>query len=45
MKDGPADDDMTLEIPYHWARRLRNKEAASGKIWWRSKSVDGSTCE
>ena len=38
-------DDLPVEILDRQVRRLRNKEFASVKVFWRSQSIDRSTWE
>ena len=38
-------DDVLVEILDHQVRRLRNKEVASLKVLWSSRSVEGTTWE
>ncbi|WMV29946.1 hypothetical protein MTR67_023331 [Solanum verrucosum] len=38
-------EDVPVEILDRQVRRLRNKEVASIKVWWRSQSVEGATWE
>ena len=45
VKDSLSYKDIPVEILDRQVRRLRNKEAASIKVWWRSQSVEGATWE
>ncbi|WMV50627.1 hypothetical protein MTR67_044012 [Solanum verrucosum] len=36
IKDSLSDEDVPVEILDRQVRRLRNKEVASVKVWWRS---------
>ncbi|WMV14084.1 hypothetical protein MTR67_007469 [Solanum verrucosum] len=45
VKDSLSYEDVPVEILDRQVRRLRNKEAASVKLLWRSQSVDGATWE
>ncbi|WMV41893.1 hypothetical protein MTR67_035278 [Solanum verrucosum] len=38
-------EDVPIEIFNRQVRRLRNKEVALVKVWWRSQSVEGATWE
>ncbi|WMV41126.1 hypothetical protein MTR67_034511 [Solanum verrucosum] len=38
-------EDVPVEILDRQVRRLRNKEVASFKVWWRSQSIEGATWE
>ena len=42
-KDSISYEDVPVEILDRQVRRLRNKEVASVKVFWRSQSVDGAT--
>ncbi|WMV09966.1 hypothetical protein MTR67_003351 [Solanum verrucosum] len=45
MKDSLSYEDVPIEILDHRVRRLRNKEVATIKVLWRSRSVEGDTWE
>ena len=45
VKDSLYYEDVPVEIFNHQVRRLRNKEVASVKVFWRSHSVEGATRE
>ncbi|KAH0689070.1 hypothetical protein KY289_016428 [Solanum tuberosum] len=45
VKDSLSYEDVPAEIVDRHVRRLRNKEVASVKVWWRSQSVEGATWE
>ncbi|WMV18679.1 hypothetical protein MTR67_012064 [Solanum verrucosum] len=45
VKDSLSYEDVPIEILDRQVRRLRNKEVASVKVWWRSQSVEGATWE
>ncbi|WMV30519.1 hypothetical protein MTR67_023904 [Solanum verrucosum] len=45
VKDNFSYEDVPVEILDRQVRRLRNKEIASVKVWWRSQSVEGATWE
>ncbi|WMV36928.1 hypothetical protein MTR67_030313 [Solanum verrucosum] len=45
VKDSISYEDVPVEILDHQVRRLRNKEVASVKVLWRSRSVEGATWE
>ncbi|WMV55641.1 hypothetical protein MTR67_049026 [Solanum verrucosum] len=45
VKDSLSYKDVPVEILDRQVRRLRNKEVASIKVLWRSKSVEGATWE
>ncbi|WMV58980.1 hypothetical protein MTR67_052365 [Solanum verrucosum] len=45
VKDSLSYEDVPVEILDRQVRRLRNKEFASVKVWWRSQSVEGATWE
>ena len=45
MKDSLSYEDVLIEILDRQVRRLKNKEAASVKVLWRSQSVEGATWE
>ncbi|WMV38367.1 hypothetical protein MTR67_031752 [Solanum verrucosum] len=43
VKDSLSYEDVPVEILDCQVTRLRNKEVASVKVWWRSPSVEGAT--
>jgi len=43
VKDSLTYEEVPVEILDHQVRRLRNKEVASVKVFWRSQSVEGAT--
>ncbi|KAH0719580.1 hypothetical protein KY285_015611 [Solanum tuberosum] len=45
MKDSLSYKDVPVEILDRQVRRLRNKEVASVKVWWRSQSIEEATWE
>ena len=45
VKDSISYQDVLVDIIYHYVERLRNKEAISVKVLWRSKSLEGTTWE
>ncbi|WMV37241.1 hypothetical protein MTR67_030626 [Solanum verrucosum] len=45
IKDSLYYEDVPVEILDRQIRRLRNKEVASVKVWWKSQSVEGATWE
>ncbi|WMV07870.1 hypothetical protein MTR67_001255 [Solanum verrucosum] len=45
VKDSLSYEDVPVEILDRQVRRLRNKEVASVKVWWRSQSIVGATWE
>ena len=45
MKDSLSYEDVPVEIIECKVTRLRNKEVASVKVLWRSRSVEGATWE
>ncbi|WMV24067.1 hypothetical protein MTR67_017452 [Solanum verrucosum] len=45
LKNRLSYEDVPIEILYRQVRRLRNKEVASVKVWWRNQFVEGATWE
>ncbi|WMV41852.1 hypothetical protein MTR67_035237 [Solanum verrucosum] len=45
VKDSHSYEDVPVQILDRQVRRLRNKEVASIKVWWKSQSVEGATWE
>ncbi|WMV09915.1 hypothetical protein MTR67_003300 [Solanum verrucosum] len=45
VKDSLSYEDVPVEILDHQVRRLRNKEVALVKVFWRSQSIEGATWE
>ncbi|WMV14130.1 hypothetical protein MTR67_007515 [Solanum verrucosum] len=45
VKDSLSYEDVPVEILDRQVRRLRNKEVASVKVWWRSQSVERAIWE
>ncbi|WMV25355.1 hypothetical protein MTR67_018740 [Solanum verrucosum] len=45
VRDSLSYEDVPVKILDRQVRRLRNKEAASVKVLWRSQSVEGATWE
>ena len=45
VKDSLTYEDVPVEILDPLVQRLRNKEVASVKVYWRSQSVEGATWE
>ncbi|WMV41123.1 hypothetical protein MTR67_034508, partial [Solanum verrucosum] len=45
VKDSLSNEEVPVEILDRQVRRLRNKEVASMKVWWRIQSIDGATWE
>ncbi|WMV25023.1 hypothetical protein MTR67_018408, partial [Solanum verrucosum] len=45
VNDSLTYEEVPVEILDRQVQRLRNKEVASAKVLWRSKSVEGATWE
>ncbi|WMV51202.1 hypothetical protein MTR67_044587 [Solanum verrucosum] len=45
IKDSLSYMDVPVEILDRQIRRLRKKEVVSGKVLWRSQSIEGATWE